>query len=76
MQAFWKWLQEQMNWKLLKSIYHANVNVNLTVENVIEIKSGITINLIVIANIWKNIICAKQVSFGILLHLAAKMVNI
>ena len=28
-----------------KNIYHANVNVSLMVENVIQIKSGITINV-------------------------------
>ena len=31
--------------KTLASIYHANVNVNLMVENVIQIKSGITIHV-------------------------------
>ena len=34
-----------MNQKHYRRIYHANVNVNLMVENVIETKSGITINV-------------------------------
>ena len=33
-----------MNPKHLESIYHVNVNVNLMVENIIQIKIGITIN--------------------------------
>ena len=33
-----------MNQKHLQKIYHANVYVNLILENVTEIKSGITIN--------------------------------
>ena len=28
-----------------KTIYHANVNTNLMVENVIQIRSGITVNV-------------------------------
>ena len=34
-----------MNQKFEQNIYHANVNVNLMEENVIQIKSGITINV-------------------------------
>ena len=52
-----------------------NVNVNLMVENVIEIKSGITINTDVSVKIQKNIICTKNITFGILLHVVAKMIN-
>ena len=33
-----------MNGKHYQSIYHANVNANLMVENVAQNKSGITIN--------------------------------
>ena len=43
------------------------------VENVIQIKSEITINVDENA---KNIIFEKKVIFGILLHVVAKMVNI
>ena len=34
-----------MNRKHQQSIYHANKNVNLMVENVTQIKSGIMINI-------------------------------
>ena len=50
-----------------------NVNVNLMEENVIEIKSGITVD--VDANV-KNIIYMKKIISGILLHIFAKIVNI
>ena len=33
-----------MNQMYEQNIYHANVNVNLMVENVVQIKNGITIN--------------------------------
>ena len=49
-------------------MYHAKVNVNLTEENVIQIESGITIN--VVASV-KNIY-VKKIIFGILLHVVAK----
>ena len=52
---------------------HANANVNLMVESVIQIKNEITINVHVSA---KNIILVKKIIFGILLHVVAKMVNI
>ena len=44
------------------------------IENVIQIKSGINIDVSV--KIRKNIICAKKITFAILLHLVVKMVNI
>ena len=34
-----------MNQKHYKNIYHANINVNLMVEKVIKIKSGIITNV-------------------------------
>ena len=43
-------------------------------ENVIQIKNGITTN--VDASAKKHHICKKNVIFGILLHVVAKMVNI
>ena len=54
-------------------MYHANLNVNLIIENVIQIKSEIMINVD-----WKtkNIIYEKKITFEILLHVAAKMVDI
>ena len=53
-----------------------NVNVIFMVENVIQIKSGITINVGASVKILKNIVCAKKIIFGILLHVVEKMVNI
>ena len=49
------------------------INVNLTVEKVIQIKSGTMINAD--ASI-KNIIYVKKIIFGILLHVVVNMVNI
>ena len=46
------------------------------VENIIHIKSGITINVGAIVKMKKNIVCAKKITFGIRLHVVAKMVNI
>ena len=65
-----------MNQKHEQNIYHANVNVNLIVKIVIQIKSVITINVGVSAKIRKNIMCAKKITFGILLLIHAKMENI
>ena len=45
-----------------------NVNANLTNEFVIQIKSGIMINVDVSV---KNIIYVKKIIFGILLHVVA-----
>ena len=50
-----------------------NANVNLVEANVIQIKSGIAIN--VDANV-KNITFVIKIISGILLHVVAKMVNI
>ena len=61
-----------MNRKHKQSIYHANGNVNLMDENVIQIRGGITINVDVsVKNIY-----VKKIIFGILLHVVVKMVNI
>ena len=59
----------------LTKIYHGNINVNLIVEGafVIQVKIGIMINVDASA---KNIIYLKKMIFGILLHVAAKIVNI
>ena len=64
---------DYMNRKHYQNIYHANVNVNLMVENVIQIKKGAMIN---IDASLKNIIYVKKIIFGILLHVVAKMVSI
>ena len=54
-------------------MYHTSANVNLMEKNVIQIKSGITIN---VNTSVKNIIYAKKIIFGILIHVAVKMVNV
>ena len=59
--------------KILTKHNHVNLNVNSKEENVIQIKSGIIINVDVSI---KNIIHVKKNIFGILLHVVAKMVNI
>ena len=47
------------------------------VESVIQIRRGITINIDASVKIQKkNIFCAKNIKFGILLHVVVKMVNI
>ena len=50
-------------------MYHANANVNLMKENVIQINGGITINVDVSV---KNTIYVKKIIFGILVHVLAK----
>ena len=50
-------------------MYHANVNVNLMEENVIQIKSGITMNV----NMSVKNIYVRNIIFGILLHVIKKM---
>ena len=62
--------------KTFKKIYHQNVNVNVIAENVIQIISGITVNIDVIKKIRKNIMSVKNITFGILVNVLAKMVNI
>ena len=54
-------------------MYHANGNLILMVESLIQIKSGIMIN---VDGSVKNIIYVKKIIFGILLHVVVKMVNI
>ena len=53
-------------------MYHANVNINLIEENVIQIKSGIMINVRASAKIYEKIVCEKKFLFRILLHVVAK----
>ena len=49
-----------MNQKHLQNIYHENVNVNLMLENITQIKNGIMINLDVSARIQENTRCVKN----------------
>ena len=59
--------------KISQCINHYNVNVNLVVEHVIQIKSQITIN---INSSAKNIIYVNNIIFGILIYVVSKMINI
>ena len=65
-----------MNQKHEETIYQANLYVNSMVENENEIKSGITTNVDVSAKIQRNIMHAKTILFGILIHALVKMANI
>ena len=47
--------------KYEQGTYQVNVNVNLMVENSIQIKSGITINVDVSGKIQKKSTCAKNI---------------
>ena len=62
-----------MNQKHKKSMYHANVNLNLMAENVIHIKSELMINVYMSV---KNMIYMKKIIFGILVYAVAKKANI
>ena len=52
-----------------------NVNVKLMIDNVIQIKSGIMLNVGVTVKIKKKM-CAKKFIFGILVLILVEMVNI
>ena len=53
-------------------MHHANVNVDLMEEKIIQIKIGITIN--VNASV-RSIIFVKNIIFGILRHVVVKIVK-
>ena len=57
-------------------MYHRSGNVTLMAENVTRSRSEITVSVSMKAKILKNMIWAKKIIFGTLLHLAAKMWNI
>ena len=58
-----------------KTLYLVNVNLNLMVENVTQIKSRITLNVEVSATIQEKTKCVKNIS-GILVHVLVKTANI
>ena len=62
-----------MNGKHQQSIYHANVNVNLMEQSVIQINFGVTINVDVSV---KNIIYVQKYMFGTQVHASVTMENI
>ena len=53
-----------------------NVNVDLTIENVSQIKIGAMLNVGASAKIEKNIIRVEKIIFGILACIFVRMVNI
>ena len=54
----------------LKSIHHANVNVNSMKKKLSQISGGIMTNVDVSV---KNVMYVKKIIFGILLYVAVKM---
>ena len=52
-----------------------HVNVSLIIEKLIHIKSGIIMSVGMTVKILNNIMGAKKIIFGILLHIGVKMVN-
>ena len=62
--------------KTLTSIYDINVNLNLTVESVTHMKSGITIIVYATAKIEKKFVCSKSIIFKILFYVAVKIINV
>ena len=59
-----------MNQKHQQSIFHANLNVNLMEQYVIQIDFGITINVDMSVNKFMYV---KKIMFGILLHVIVKI---
>ena len=59
--------------KPLASIYHANRNIDLMEENVIQIVGRIMINAYLSV---KNVMYAKYIIFGVLVHVVVKMESI
>ena len=65
-----------MDQKQQQNIYHVNLNANLMVGNIIQIRSGTAINADENEKIQKNIMRTKKIIFGILINAVAEMVNI
>ena len=55
-------------------MHHANVNVNLMVEYLTQIKSRAMINADVRTKIQENM-CEEKITFRILLHVIVKMAS-
>ena len=64
-----------MNLKNLQIIYYVNVNINLMLENVTQIKTRVTIIIDMSAKILVNM-CVKKGIFGILVQVPLTMVHI
>ena len=65
-----------MDQKQQQNIYHVNLNASLMVGNIIQIRSGTSINADENEKLQKNIMRTKKIIFGILINAVAKMVNI
>ena len=65
-----------MNQKHKQNIYHATVNVNLTLQNAIWVRNESTKNVDVSAKIQENIICVKKIISGIQVHVFVKMAKV
>ena len=61
--------------KQQKTYIIKNLNANLMVGNVIQIRKGTAINSDENKKIQKNIMRTKKIIFGILINAVAKMVN-
>ena len=59
-----------MNQKHQQSIFHANLNVNLMEQNVMQIDCGITINVDMSV---EKFMYVKKIMFGILLQVIVKI---
>ena len=59
--------------KTTQSICHANVNINLMEENVIQINGGIVINVDVSV---KKFVYVKKIMFVIRVHVFVKIENV
>ena len=51
--------------KTLSKQVSYNVNINLVVENVTQVKNGILVNVHMRAKIVENIMCARTIILGI-----------
>ena len=58
----------QHNYRNKWITYYGNVNVNSTVENLTRTDIGIKIKVTASVKIQNSIVCAKNIIFGILLH--------
>ena len=65
-----------MNHKYYQNIFNMIVTVNLTEENVIQIKSGINICANMSVKIKENIVYMKKIMFEILLIVLVKLIYI
>ena len=61
--------------KTLENIFRVIVNVNFMVENVIQIKTGITISIDRSVKIIKHHLCKKNL-FGTLVNVLTRLMNI